>query len=103
MNRRMRLYYYAVLGAGGGLVGWQLSDLLGLSFTRFLFLNEMLVGALIGLSVGLLIGITEGAVMFTPLRALRAGLFGGGLGLVAGAVGLPLGELAFQLTGGAAV
>jgi hypothetical protein len=99
----MRLYYYAVLGAGGGLVGWQLSDLLGLSFTRFLFLNEMLVGALIGLSVGLLIGITEGAVMFNPLRALRAGLFGGGLGLVAGAVGLPLGELAFQLTGGAAV
>jgi hypothetical protein len=99
----MRLYYYAVLGAGGGLVGWQLSDLLGLSFTRFLFLNEMLVGALIGLSVGLLIGITEGAVMFNPLRALRAGLFGGGLGLVAGAVGLPLGELAFQLTGGSAV
>jgi hypothetical protein len=28
----MRLYYYAVLGAMGGLIGWQASNAIGLSF-----------------------------------------------------------------------
>jgi hypothetical protein len=95
----MRVYYYAVLGAMGGLVGWQVSDRLGLSLTPNLYLSEAIVGALIGLSVGLLIGLTEGVVTLSPARALRSGLFSGPLGLVAGAVGLPLGEWAFQLAG----
>lgn len=99
MSRRMRAYYYAILGAMGGLVGWQVSDLLGLSFTPNIYLNEAIVGALIGLSVGLLIGATEGAVTLSPARAVRASLFSGPLGLAAGAVGLPLGELVFQLVG----
>ena len=99
MSRRMRAYYYAILGAMGGLVGWQVSDLLGLSFTPNIYLNEAIVGALIGLSVGLLIGATEGVVTLSPARAVRASLFSGPLGLAAGAVGLPLGELAFQLVG----
>ena len=99
MSRRMRTYYYAILGAIGGLIGWQISDLLGLSFTPNLFLSEAVVGALIGLSVGLLIGATEGVVTLNPRRAIRAGLFSGPLGLIAGAIGLPLGEGLFQLAG----
>jgi hypothetical protein len=95
----MRAYYYAILGAMGGLIGWQASDLLGLSFTPNIYLNEAIVGALIGLSVGLLIGATEGVVTLSPARAVRASLFSGPLGLAAGAVGLPLGELVFQLVG----
>ncbi|HLE26682.1 MAG TPA: FHA domain-containing protein [Anaerolineales bacterium] len=99
MSRRMRAYYYALLGAIGGLIAWQVSDQLGLSFTPNLYLNEVLVGALIGLSVGLLIGATEGVVTLNPVRAVRASLFSGPLGLAAGAIGLPLGEWIFQLAG----
>jgi hypothetical protein len=95
----MRTYYYALLGAIGGLVGWQVSDLLGLSFVSNLYLSEALVGALIGLSVGLFIGLTEGALTRNPVHALKSGLFSGLLGLGAGAIGLPLSEFLFQSVG----
>jgi hypothetical protein len=99
MSRRMRTYYYALLGALGGLVGWQVSDLLGLSFTSNLYLSEMVVGALVGLSVGLFIGLTEGALTRNPVQAFKSGTFSGLLGLGAGAVGLPLSEFLFQSVG----
>jgi len=102
MSRRMRIYYYAVLGAMGGLIGWQLSNILGLSFSSLIYLSDLIVGALIGLSIGLMIGIAEGLLTRNPVHALRAGFFGGALGFVAGAVGLPLAEFAFQVSGGGA-
>jgi hypothetical protein len=95
----MRTYYYALLGAIGGLVGWQVSDLLGLSFASNLYLSEAFVGALIGLSVGLFIGLTEGALTRNPIHALKSGVFSGLLGLGAGAIGLPLSEFLFQSVG----
>ncbi len=99
MNRRMRTYFYAVLGAIGGLIGWLISDSLGLSFVSNVYLSDALVGALVGLSVGLFIGVTEGALTRNPVQAVKAGLFGGLLGLVAGAIGLPLSEFFFQSVG----
>jgi hypothetical protein len=99
----MRTYYYALLGAIGGLVGWQVSDLLGLSFASNLYLSEALVGALIGLSVGLFIGLTEGALTRNPVHAVKSGLFSGLLGLGAGAIGLPLSEFLFQSVGAGVV
>lgn len=99
MNRRMRTYFYAVLGALGGLIGWLASDALGLSFVSNVYLSEALVGALIGLSVGLFIGLTEGALTRNPVQAVKAGLFSGLLGLGAGAIGLPLSEFLFQSVG----
>ncbi len=99
MSRRMRTYYYALLGALGGLVGWQVSDMLGLSFTSNLYLSELVVGALVGLSVGLFIGLTEGALTRNPVQAFKSGMFSGLLGLAAGAIGLPLGEFFFQTVG----
>jgi hypothetical protein len=99
MSRRMRTYYYTLLGALGGLIGWQVSDLLGLSFTSNLYLSELVVGALVGLSVGLFIGLTEGAMTRNPVQAFKSGMFSGLLGLGAGAVGLPLGEFFFQSVG----
>ena len=99
MSRRMRTYYYAVFGAIGGLLGWQVSDLLGLKFTSNLYLSEAVVGALVGLSIGLLIGITEGALTRNIVQAGKSGLFSGLLGLVAGAIGLPLSEFLFQSVG----
>ena len=99
MNRRMRTYYYAVFGAIGGLIGWQISNLMGLSFTANIYFSESIVGALVGLSIGLLIGIAEGVLTRNPIQAGRSGLFSGLLGLVAGAIGLPLGEWMFQAVG----
>jgi Inner membrane component of T3SS, cytoplasmic domain len=103
MSRRMRTYFYAILGALGGLIGWQVSDLVGLSFSSNLYLSEVLVGALIGLCIGLFIGITEGLMTRNIVQALRSGLFSGLLGLIAGAIGLPLSEFLFQAIGAGVV
>lgn len=99
MSRRMRTYFYAVLGALGGLFGWQVSDRLGLSFASNLYLSEAVVGALVGLCIGLFIGITEGLVTRNFVQAAKSGLFSGLLGLIAGAIGLPLSEFLFQFVG----
>jgi hypothetical protein len=99
MNRRMRTYYYAVFGAIGGLIGWQVSNLLGLSFISNIYLSEAVVGALVGLSIGLLIGIAEGLLTMNLVQAAKSGGLGGLLGLGAGALGLPLGEWLFQTVG----
>src|SRR3990172_9711643 len=100
MNRRMRTYFYAVFGAIGGLIGWQMSDYLGLSFiNNNLYLSEAIVGALIGFVIGLFIAITEGLLTQNFVQVIRAGLFSAMLGLVAGAIGLPLSEYLFQAVG----
>ncbi len=99
MNRNMRTYFYAVLGGIGGLLGWQVSNILGLSFGPNLYVSEAMVGALVGLCVGLFIGITEGLMTLNLFGAAKSGLLGGVLGAVAGAVGLPLSEFLFQSAG----
>jgi hypothetical protein len=99
MKRQMRTYYYAIFGAIGGLIGWQASNLLGLSLSPNLYVSEVIVGALVGLSIGLLVGITEGTLTHNIIQALKSGLFSGLLGAVAGAIGLPLGEFLFQKLG----
>ncbi len=99
MSRRMRTYYFAIFGAIGGLLGWEISNLLGLSFISNLFFSEAIVGALVGLCIGLLIGLTEGAMTLNLVQGGKSGLLSGLLGLVAGAVGLPLSEWLFQTVG----
>jgi Inner membrane component of T3SS, cytoplasmic domain len=99
MSRRMRTYFYAVLGAIGGLIGWQVSDMLGLSFASSLYMSEAVVGALVGLCIGIFIGITEGLMTRNIVQAVKAGVISGLLGLVAGAIGLPLSEFLFQSVG----
>lgn len=99
MNRRMRTYYYAVLGAIGGLIGWQLSDLLGLSIVTNLYLSEAIVGAVVGMVIGLFIGLTEGLLTRNVVQAIKSGLFSAFLGMIAGAIGLPLSEYLFQAVG----
>jgi hypothetical protein len=99
MSRRMRTYFYAVLGGIGGLIGWQVSNLLGLSFGPNLYASEALVGGLVGLCVGLFIGLTEGAMTLNVVQAVKSGVLSGVLGLIAGAIGLPLSEFFFQTAG----
>ncbi len=99
MNRRMRTYYYAVLVAICVQIGWNISNLLGLSFIANIYISEAIVGALVGLSIGLLIGITEGVLTRNLVQVGKSGLFSGLLGLFAGAIGLPLSEWLFQSVG----
>ena len=73
MKRQMRTYYYAIFGAIGGLIGWQASNLLGLSIVSNLYLSEAIVGALVGASIGLLIGVTEGVLTRNIVQVLRSG------------------------------
>jgi hypothetical protein len=98
----MRLYYYAVLGAMGGLIGWQASNLVGLSFWSSLYLSEIVVGGLIGLSIGALMGLSEGLFSRNLLQIIKSGLFSGGLGFLGGALGLPVAEFLFQSLGAGA-
>lgn len=100
MSLRMRAYYYAILGAIGALIGWRVSDTIGFIRGSTVYISAVIIGAVIGLSIGLLIGASEGIVGRSWYRALRAGLIAGTIGLAAGALGLPMGEFVFQLTGG---
>ena len=95
-----RIYYNAVFGGLGGLVGWMLFGVFGdrsaSGDTAFLFfsyqdLNSMLGGALIGISIGYLVVSVEAirdlsTVRFARLASYGALLswFGGGLGMYFG-------------------
>jgi len=103
MSRRMRAYYFAILGAIGALIGWQITELLELAGGDNVLLMNVRMGAIIGLCIGLLIGFTESLLTKSFIRGLRAALLTGLIGLVAGAVGLPVGELVFQFAGGQAI
>ncbi|MBI5302638.1 MAG: FHA domain-containing protein [Chloroflexi bacterium] len=100
MSLRMRVYYYAVLGALGALIGWRISDTLGFMRGVNVYVNDLVLGGIIGLCLGLLIGASEGLLARSWYRAARAGALAGGIGLLAGAIGLPVGEFVFQITGG---
>ncbi len=100
MSRMMRVYYNGILGALGGAIGWQLSNLMGLSFTPNIYLSEVLIGALIGFCIGFSIGLGEGILTRQIIQTARASLIGGFLGVAGGAIGLPIAEGVFQLLGG---
>jgi hypothetical protein len=85
------------------LVGWEISNLLGLSFISNIYISEAVVGALVGLSIGLLTGIAEGVMTLNLVQVGKSGLWSGLLGLVAGAIGLPLSEWLFQTAGAGAI
>lgn len=100
MSRLMRLYYFGVFGAMGGLIGWQISNMIGLSFSSSVYTSDLVAGGLIGVSVGALIGVAEGLPTRNFLNIARTTLISGSLGLVGGGVGLPLAERLFLLLGG---
>jgi hypothetical protein len=99
MNKLIRTYFYMIVGAISGLVGWQASNLIGLSLTRNVYLNEIPVGAVIGLTFGILLGALEGLLTRNWVKILKGMLPGAILGLLAGAGALPLSEWVFQTAG----
>jgi len=97
----MQIYYNAVFGAIGGLLGWLVVGFFNLTQLRNVWLESVLIGAGVGLFIGALVGAVEGAVIKrSPPRAIAGALVGALAGMVSGIVGLLLGELAFKLIGG---
>lgn len=100
---KLRIYYNAVLGAFGGLIGWALITLL-LRFdatgTAKLYLRDALQGALVGASIGFAVGSAEQLAGGFRLANIRQSLLSTAIGLGAGLLGLVIGELIFGLAGG---
>ena len=100
MSKTLQVYYSAVFGALGGLLGWWVMGVVPTQPWSVLLANA-LVGAGLGLGIGSMIAASDGAmVKGVARRAVRDGLIGGLIGAVAGLVGLLLGGLAFVALGG---
>ncbi len=99
---RGRIYFNAVLGGIGGLVGWALATALAALFSGLnVYARDALLGLGVGLAIGTAIGSTDGLVASRSLRRLRQGMaYGAALGALGGVVGLVLGEVIFGLAGG---
>jgi hypothetical protein len=101
MNKITQIYYNALLGALGGLIGWwavgSVATQLWPAWPAAAF-----VGAGVGMAISALIAATDGAVVKRVAhRALRDGVLGAIAGVVAGALGMLLALAVFlQLQGG---
>ncbi|MFL5801901.1 MAG: FHA domain-containing protein [Roseiflexaceae bacterium] len=99
MSKMMQVYYSAVLGALGGLLGWWIVGSVPTGAWN-VWLAYPLVGAGLGLWIGGCVAATDGAVVKRSVRpALRDGLRGALAGALAGLLGLLLAELSFLALG----
>ncbi len=96
-----RIYFNAVFGALGGLLGWMLFGVFGAKRpsdeTAFLFLswgdlNLLLGGALIGGAVGYFVVSVEAIRDRAVAKFARLATYGLGLGALGGALGMYLGD-----------
>jgi hypothetical protein len=96
----MQIYYTAVLGALGGLLGWWIVGSVPTGAWN-LWVAYPLVGAGLGLCIGGCVAATDGALIKRSRgRALRDGLRGALAGALAGLIGLLLAEIGFLSVGG---
>lgn len=103
MSRRMNVYYGAILGALGGLIGWATLGSLSQLEQAHALIRALLEGAIVGAFIGALVGSVEGALNGN-VRELSTGLFRSlALSAVGGALGLAVGEVALQVIGGGVV
>ena len=102
MKRNLRFYILGISGALGGLFGWQVSNLLGLSLTNNLYLSEVIIGALIGGLIGFCIGLGQGMLEQSLMVGLKKGAITLLLGAIGGAIALPLAEGLYLAIGGEA-
>src|SRR5476651_1312540 len=96
-----KMYFNAVFGALGGLLGWMLFGVLGernpSSDTSFLFLSDLdlnllLGGAIIGGSIGYFVVSVEAIRDESVIRFARLATYGVLIAMIGGALGMYLGD-----------
>src|SRR5262245_26405655 len=101
MQLLSRIYYNAVFGALGGLLGWMLFGVFGDRTpnpdTVFLFLsgedlNSLLGGAIIGGVIGYFVVSVEAIRDRALVKFARLASYGAVLGAIGGALGMYLGD-----------
>jgi hypothetical protein len=99
MSKSLQIYYNAIFGALGGLLGWWVMGSLALNSNIWLYAAA--VGAGLGLAIGGMVAAADGAMIKrVPLRAVRDGILGALAGAVAGLVGLVLAQGLWALLAG---
>jgi hypothetical protein len=96
MSGAKRIYYYFVFGALGGLTGWFLAALaLANTGDAPHTAQRILYGALLGGAMGLAIAAFDGITSGSFKRFVKFAAVGLALGVVAGAIALPLAQVAY--------
>ncbi|HIE28884.1 TPA: FHA domain-containing protein [Candidatus Poribacteria bacterium] len=103
MSLKLRIYYNAIFGAIGGLIGWFIIE----SFLSLgninIFLSDAIWGGVMGFFIGALIGAVDGSLNKNLYRTFVGCPSGALIGAVGGMVGLTIGEGLFLLGGGGTV
>jgi len=100
MSKSLQIYYNAIFGAIGGLLGWLLVGSFSTGSWHILAAYAF-VGAGVGLCIGALAGMVDGAVIKrSPRRAAIGAGLGAAAGLVSGVLGLLISEGVFLAIGG---
>src|SRR5208337_3687660 len=95
---REKLLFYAAAGALGGFAAWGLSEpILGI---RWVYGRDILFGALIGALISAFLASIETLSVGQLRQAARRFVVGGVIGTAGGALGLLVGEFAFDVLGG---
>src|SRR6266851_8223743 len=93
-----KLLFYAAAGALGGFAAWGLAEpILGI---RSVYGRDILFGALIGALISAFLASIETLSVGQWRQAARRFAVGGMIGAAGGALGLIVGELAFDVLGG---
>lgn len=100
MNKNLQIYYHAVFGALGGLLGWWIMGSFGTQ-TWNIWVSSLVVGTGLGVCMGGSIAATDGAMIKrVPSRAIREGILGAVSGAVAGLTGLMLAQVVWTFLSG---
>jgi hypothetical protein len=89
----VRIYFNAVFGALGGLMGWMLFGVFGNKTAAIAELQMLLGGALIGGTIGYFVVSVEAIRDYSLVRFSRLATYGVVLGAIGGAIGMLLGNL----------
>mgnify|MGYP001005797089 CR=1 FL=1 len=110
MKDNVRIYYYFIIGAIGGLTGWYISTIFGNSIGKDFaadifgkgFVYYVAFGAMLGAIIGVAVSAYDGISNRSWQRFVKFGAIGFLLGALAGAFSLPLIDFIYQSLASAA-
>src|SRR5215212_1081019 len=93
--RTLRVYYYSLLGAFGGLTGWFVQAVLFRGTDDLTIMTLVERGTLLGGLIGVFIAAYDGFISRSPKRFLWLALWGLFFGVLAGGIALPISQTVF--------